>query len=64
MRAKGPKCKLCGKTIQLMSYDTAYVKILKPGEANASFVCWNCAEKTLGEKLEQMTEERPVISEG
>ncbi len=51
MRAKGPKCKLCGKTVQLLSYDAAYVKIVKPGEAKASFVCWGCAEKLLGEKL-------------
>ena len=51
MRAKGPKCKLCGKNIQLMSYDAAYVKILKPGEAKASFVCWKCAEKLQGDKL-------------
>jgi predicted RNA-binding Zn-ribbon protein involved in translation (DUF1610 family) len=51
MRAKGPKCKLCGKTIKLMSYDTAYLKAVKPGETKASFVCWKCAEKLLGEKL-------------
>jgi predicted RNA-binding Zn-ribbon protein involved in translation (DUF1610 family) len=55
MRAKGPKCKLCGKTIQLMSYDAAYVKFVRPGEAKASFVCWDCAEKLLGEKLGQIT---------
>jgi len=54
MRAKGPKCKLCGKAIQLMSYDAAYLKIMKPGEAKASFICWKCAEKLLGEKLKQM----------
>lgn len=51
MRAKGPKCKLCGKNVQLMSYDAAYVKIVKPGEAKASFVCWSCAGKLLGDKL-------------
>ena len=51
LRAKGPKCKLCGKTIRLMSYDAAYVKIVKPGEAKASFICWSCAEKLLGDKL-------------
>jgi len=32
MWAKGPKCKLCGKTVQMLSYDAAYVKIVKPGE--------------------------------
>jgi hypothetical protein len=54
MRAKGPKCKLCGKTIQLMSYDATYVKFVKPGEAKASFICWDCAEKLLGEKLKEI----------
>jgi hypothetical protein len=54
MRAKGPKCKLCGKTIQLMSYDAAYVKFVKPGEAKASFICWGCAEKILGEKIKEI----------
>jgi len=51
---KGPKCKLCGKGIQIMSLDSAYVKIVKPGEAKASFVCWACAEKLLGDKLGQI----------
>ncbi len=37
-----------------MSYDAAYLKIMKPGEAKASFICWKCAEKLLGEKLKQM----------
>lgn len=55
MPAKGPKCKLCGKTIQIMSYGAAYVKIVKPGEARASFLCWKCAEKLLGEKLGEIT---------
>ena len=55
MPTKGPKCKLCGKTIQIMSYDSAYVKIVKPGEAKSSFICWSCAEKLLGEKLEHIT---------
>ena len=54
MRAKGPKCKLCGKGIQLMSYDAAYVKIVRPGETKASFICWRCAEGLFGEKLEQI----------
>jgi hypothetical protein len=54
MRAKGPKCRVCGGTIQLMSYDAAYVKFVRPGEAKASFVCWECAKKLLGEKLEQI----------
>ena len=54
MKAKGPKCKLCGKAIQIMSLDSAYVKIVKPGEAKASFVCWKCAEKLLGDKLKQI----------
>ena len=55
MRAKGPKCKLCGKNIQLMSYDASYVKIVKPGDTKASFVCWKCAEKLLGDKLGEIT---------
>jgi len=55
MRTKGPKCKLCGKTVQMMSYDAAYVKIVKPGEVKASFVCWKCAEKLLGDKLGEIT---------
>ena len=55
MPAKGPKCKLCGKTIQLMSYDAAYAKIVRPGEVKASFICWSCAEKLLGDKLGEIT---------
>jgi len=54
MRSKGPKCKLCGKAIQIMSYDAAYVKIMKPGEAKASFICWKCAEGLLGDKLKEV----------
>ena len=54
MRAKGPNCKLCGKRIQLLSYDAAYLKIVKPSEAKASFVCWGCAEDLLGEKLKEI----------
>jgi len=54
MRAKGPKCKLCGKNIQIMSYDAAYVKFVKLGETKASFICWDCAEKLLGEKLKEI----------
>jgi hypothetical protein len=26
---------------------------VKPDEAKASFVCWGCAKKLLGEKLEE-----------
>jgi len=55
MRVKGPKCKLCDKPIKLMSYDTGYLKVVKPKEANAAFVCWKCAEKMLGEKLSELT---------
>lgn len=54
MKVKGPKCKLCGKAIQIMSLDSAYVKVVKPGE-KASFVCWGCAEKLLGNKLGEIT---------
>lgn len=54
MRAKGPKCKLCGKAIQVMSYDAAYVKIVRPGESKASFICWKCAEGLLGDKLKEI----------
>ena len=52
---KGPKCKLCGKSIPIMSYDCAYAKFVKPGEVKASFICWGCAEKTVGEKLNEIT---------
>ena len=55
MPKKGPKCKLCDKTIQIMSYDAAYLKVVKSGEAKPSFVCWDCAEKLLGDKLQQIT---------
>jgi len=54
MPTKGPKCKLCGKAIQIMSLGSAYVKVVKPGEAKASFVCWKCAEELLGDKLRQI----------
>ena len=56
MRAKGPKCKLCGKVVQIMSYDAAYVKIVRPGESKASFICWKCAEGLLGDKLKEVVE--------
>ncbi|MEM2878363.1 MAG: hypothetical protein QXG10_02300 [Candidatus Hadarchaeales archaeon] len=52
MKTKGPKCNVCGKGIQIMSYESAYLKIVKPGEARAGFVCWDCAKKVLGEKLD------------
>ena len=55
MPTKGPKCKLCGKTIQIMSYDASYVKIVRPGESKASFICWKCAEKLLDDKLGEIT---------
>jgi len=55
MKAKGPKCKLCGKGIQIMSYDAAYVKVVKPGEAKTSFICWDCTEKLLGDKFKEIT---------
>jgi len=54
MRAKGPKCKFCGKTVQLLSFDTAYIKIVKSGEVKAGFICWKCAEAKLGEKLGEL----------
>ncbi len=54
MRTKGPKCKLCGKNIQLMSYDSTYDKFVRPGETKASFICWDCAGKTLGDKLKEI----------
>jgi len=37
-----------------MSYDAAYVKIMKPDEAKASFICWKCAEGLLGDKLKEV----------
>jgi hypothetical protein len=55
MSSKGPKCKICGKTIQIMSYNAAYLKIMQPGEAKANFVCWKCAEDLLGDKLKEIT---------
>jgi hypothetical protein len=54
MRAKGPKCRVCNKGIQIMSYDSGYIKVVKPGEPKAVFVCWDCAEKLLGDKLKQV----------
>jgi hypothetical protein len=54
MKAKGPKCRVCGKGIQIMSYDSAYLKLVRPREAKATFICWKCAERELGEKLEQL----------
>ena len=54
MRAKGPKCKSCGKQIQLMSYGTGYLKVVVPGEAKAKFLCQECAEKLLGKKLAEL----------
>ncbi len=38
-----------------MSYDAAYLKVVKPGEAKASFICGSCAEKLLGDKLKEIT---------
>jgi len=55
MPGKGPKCKLCGKTVQIMSYGTGYMKVFKPGEPKAGFVCWDCAGKLLGNKLKEIT---------
>lgn len=55
MPGKGPKCKLCGKTVQMMSYDAGYLKLVKPGEPKSSFVCWDCAGKLLGSKLGEIT---------
>lgn len=54
MRAKGPKCKSCGKQIQLMSYEAGYLKVVVPGEAKAKFLCQGCAEKLLGKKLSEL----------
>ncbi|MFN4133053.1 MAG: hypothetical protein ACK4GQ_01605 [Candidatus Hadarchaeales archaeon] len=55
MPQKGPKCKLCGKGIQIMSYDTGYLKVVKPGQPKAAFVCWKCAEGLLGDKLGEIS---------
>ncbi len=54
MRVKGPKCKFCNKGIQLLSYDSSYIKVVKPGESKATFICMKCAKKILGEKLEEL----------
>jgi hypothetical protein len=53
MRAKGPKCQVCGKKIQIMSYDSAYLKVVRPGESKALFICWKCAERSFGENLKR-----------
>ena len=54
MRVGGPKCAICGKKIQIMSYDSAYVKLVRPGEAKGIFVCWKCAERELGSKINEI----------
>ena len=54
MRAKGPKCKLCNKAIPIVSYDAAYVKVVKPNETKASFICWDCASKIIGDKVKEL----------
>ena len=54
MPKKGPKCVACGKTLQIMSYGAAYVKVVKPKQARATFLCLKCAEDTFGEALEQL----------
>ena len=64
MPKKGPKCKLCEKTIQMMSYDAAYVKIVKPRQAKASFICLDCAGKLLGDKLDEITDSQSGGSGG
>ncbi len=56
MPGKGPKCAICGKGIQIMSYDARYLKVVKPGVPKASFVCWKCGEKLLGENIKRITE--------
>jgi hypothetical protein len=54
MRVRGPKCKICGKGIQLLSLDSAYVKIVKPQESKGIFICFSCAEKILGDKFQEL----------
>lgn len=54
VKAKGPKCKNCGKGISIMSYDTGYIKIVKPGQPKAEFLCWKCSERLLGDKIEEI----------
>jgi hypothetical protein len=39
-----------------MSYDAAYLKVVKPGESKALFICWKCAERIFGENLKLVTE--------
>lgn len=39
-----------------MSYDTGYMKVVRPGVPKASFICWKCAEKMLGENIKQIPE--------
>jgi len=55
MRLKGgPKCDICGKKIQLLSMDSAYVKLVRAGEAESIFICWSCAEREFGEALQRV----------
>jgi hypothetical protein len=54
MRVRGPKCKICGKGIQLLSLDSAYLKIVKPQESKGIFICFSCAEKILGDKFQEL----------
>ncbi len=56
MPGKSPKCAICGKGVQIMSYDTGYMKVVRPGVPKASFICWKCAEKMLGENIKQIPE--------
>lgn len=62
MKLKGPKCVICGKGIQIMSIDSAYVKFVRPGEAKGIFVCWKCAEKEFGGALQNILSK--VVCEG
>lgn len=57
MRVGGPKCAACGKKIQLMSYDSAYLKLVRPGEAKGVFLCWKCAEREFGSKINEIGKE-------
>lgn len=37
-----------------MSYDSAYVKLVRPGESKGVFLCWKCAERELGTKINEI----------
>ncbi len=60
MPKKGPKCRLCSKSIPVMDYNATYVKFVTPGSAKNAFICMDCAKSVLGDKLDEITAEEVV----